>query len=248
MKSGLDFIGMIVDRSGSMGSLINDTINGYNSFINDQKILPREAVTLLTLFDHNIEIHPIEDIKTCKLMSRGNLTRQNLYQTFVNGQPVSSTTTSSEVENTIPYVVGGSTALLDAIGQTINHIGNYLKNLPESERPEKVIIGIITDGEENASREFSNSQIKEMINHQQDVYNWKFIFMGANIDSFSVAGNIGISKNMTMNYAATGKGVHTAYYSSNIATSNLRCASPAEYSANVINLTDIAAEVEAGNV
>ena len=250
MKSGLDFIGMIVDRSGSMGGLINDTITGYNTFIEDQKNQPREAVTLLALFDNNIQIFEIENIKNCKLMRKGDNRSSYTYNPSninLNGGVVTATAvpTSTPDETTIPYTISGSTALLDAIGKTINHIGNYLKNLDESERPEKVIIGIITDGEENASTEFSHTKIKEMISHQQDIYNWKFIFMGANIDSFSVAGGLGISKNMTMNYAPTGKGVHMAYCSSSFATSNLR--GMAAGSNDVINLSDIANSIESNS-
>ena len=87
----------------------------------------------------------------------------------------------------------GGTALLDAIGQTINTVGNRLSKMPESERPSLVVVAIATDGHENSSKEFNKSQIKEMIERQQNVYSWKFIFLGANQDAFSEAGGIGIN-------------------------------------------------------
>jgi hypothetical protein len=109
------------------------------------------------------------------------------------------------------FVPRGSTALLDAIGRTINHVGTILDSLVEDERPEHVIVVILTDGEENASHEFTNEQIKEMITHQTDVYNWQFIYIAANVDAFATAAQYGINLNSTYNFEATREGTQTAY-------------------------------------
>lgn len=215
MKKGLDFIGCVIDKSGSMAKLVNDTVEGYNKFINDQKAeVTREAKTLLTLFDSNIQVGEIEDIKTCKLMKSGGN-----YRVYNNDYIATITPVEEEF---VLYYADGGTAYFDALGITINKIGNYLDSLPEDEKPENVIIYIITDGEENSSHEFTGSKVKEMITHQQDVYNWAFIFVGANIDAFDVAGDLGIAKNLTMNYVANSVGVATAYCSSSRTVSHLR--------------------------
>ena len=215
MKKGLDFIGCVVDKSGSMAGLIKDTVEGYNKFIDDQKAeVTREAKTLLTLFDSNIHIGEIEDIKTCKLMKASSVAAKYGYY---NGYKI-----DNSKNEFIEYCADGGTAYFDALGTTINKIGNYLDSLPEDEKPENVIIYIITDGDENSSHEFSGSKVKEMITHQQDVYNWAFIFAGANIDAFDVAGDLGIAKNLTMNYTANALGVANAYFSSSKTVSHLR--------------------------
>jgi len=102
------------------------------------------------------------------------------------------------------------TALLDAIGKTINSVGERLSNTPEEERPEKIMFCILTDGEENSSAEFTNNKIKEMIDHQRDKYNWEFSFLAANQDAFSTASNIGISHQYTANFMATSDGIRGA--------------------------------------
>lgn len=111
----------------------------------------------------------------------------------------------------------GSTALLDAIGQTINKIGKRLSETKEEDRPSKVFVCIITDGEENSSREFSKTQIKEMIEHQRTKYSWEFVFIGANMDAFTEAGSMGIA--FAASYDATAKGIGSAFlYSCDLST------------------------------
>lgn len=100
----------------------------------------------------------------------------------------------------------GLTALYDAIGKTVNSVGARLAATPESERPSTVLVQIITDGLENASREFTADAIKTMITRQQSVYNWQFVYLGANQDAFDVAHHIGIDRNHTLNYMATAEG------------------------------------------
>jgi uncharacterized protein YegL len=182
MKDNLTEIVAILDRSGSMSSLVKDTIGGYNNFIAEQKNLPGEANITTVLFDDDYTLlHDRVDLKSVK--------------------PI----TDKE------YFARGMTALLDAIGKTITDIGNKLNNIDEKDRPSKVIVLIITDGEENSSKEYSNEKIKEMIERQRKVYNWQFLFFGANIDSFSVAGSIGINLNHAVDFSATKKGVVSVY-------------------------------------
>jgi hypothetical protein len=109
------------------------------------------------------------------------------------------------------YKVGGSTALLDAVGKTINNIGLALSNTAEDDRPANVLFVIITDGEENASKEFTRDKVKEMVEHQTNVYKWEFIFLGANIDAFQSASGIGISRSKTANYVPDSEGSCVMY-------------------------------------
>lgn len=111
------------------------------------------------------------------------------------------------------FVPRGSTALLDAIGRTINEVGARLNKTDEDKKPEKVMVCILTDGMENASREFTNDKINEMINHQRNKYLWEFSFLAANQDAFSTARKMGISRDYTAGFAATGEGTRNAYKS-----------------------------------
>ena len=182
MKTGLTELVMILDKSGSMGGLESDTIGGYNAMLEKQKAVEGDAHLTTVLFDHNYELlHDRIDIKAV------------------------SPITNNE------YAVGGSTALLDAIGTTINKIGNAQKHTAEEYRAEKVLFVIITDGAENASSEFSAARVKQMINHQKTRYNWEFIFLGANIDAVQTAGRFGIDADRAQNYRADHEGVALNY-------------------------------------
>lgn len=120
----------------------------------------------------------------------------------------------------------GLTALLDAIGKTINARGEYYASLPEEDRPSRIIVLIMTDGQENASHEFTIATIKQIVTEQQDVYKWQFIFLGANIDSFSVAGGMGIRACTTLDFAADSKGVAVSYASVSRSVSAYRRSAP----------------------
>lgn len=171
----------VIDRSGSMKALQQEAIGGFNSFLDSQRQVPGTASVTLVLFDHEYKV-PYEnvDLKTVQ-----NLTDKT-------------------------YVPRGLTALLDAIGRAIDDVGARLAKAIEEKRPEKVMVCILTDGLENASKEFTYSKIKEMIEHQRDKYKWEFSFLAANQDAFAEAGSMGISKQMTHNYAATGAGTKSA--------------------------------------
>ncbi len=182
MKKNLAEIVFIIDRSGSMNGLEEDTIGGYNQFLSKQKEVEGEAVVSTILFDDKFEVlHDRIDIKK-----------------------VNPITTKE-------YYVRGTTALYDAIGRSINHIGNVLHLTKEEDRPEKVIFVIITDGMENSSREFSHYIIKDMIEHQKTKYSWEFLFLGANFDAESFAESISISRDRAVRYQYSGYGIRSNY-------------------------------------
>lgn len=177
MKKNLIELVFILDKSGSMGGLEKDTIGGYNAMLEKQKAVDGECVITTVLFDNRYELlHDRIDIRAVK--------------------PI------TEKE----YCVGGSTALLDAIGMTIHKIGTAQKNTADDFRAEKVMFVIITDGEENASREYSVKKVKEQIEHQKNKYGWEFIFLGANIDAVETAGRFGIDADRAVDYVPDGEG------------------------------------------
>jgi len=167
----------ILDRSGSMSGLESDTIGGYNAMLEKQKKEPGEALITTVLFDDRYEL----------LHDRINL--RGL-------APITDKM----------YFVRGSTALLDAVGKTINKIGNAQKYTAEEERAEHVMFVITTDGMENASQEFSYEKVHQMIEHQKSKYAWEFIFLGANMDAKATAKRFGIKKNRATSYKADSQG------------------------------------------
>ncbi|MBI9050778.1 MAG: hypothetical protein JEZ00_15260 [Anaerolineaceae bacterium] len=193
MKKGLTELAFILDKSGSMSGMETDTIGGYNSMLEKQKMVEGECHITTVLFDNNYELlHDRIDIKAV------------------------SPITEKE------YCVGGSTALLDAIGRTINKIGNAQKHTTDDYRAEKVMFIIITDGEENSSREYSAERVKQMIERQKSRYEWEFIFLGANIDAVETAGRFGIAPDRTQNYHADSTGVELNFRVMSDAVSTFR--------------------------
>lgn len=181
MKNKTD-ITIILDRSGSMESVKSDTIGGFNSFLSEQQKVEGEASLSLVQFDDQYEVVYLDkDINSAEKLTEG---------TF---QP------------------RGMTALYDAIGRTINSVGQRLSELNESERPDKIVFVILTDGEENSSVEFSAAKVGEMIKHQRETYSWEFIFIGANQDAVLSAQAIGISANAALTYAANSEGTEQAF-------------------------------------
>lgn len=182
MKQGLTETIFILDRSGSMGHLTDDTIGGYNAMLEQQKSDPGETKITTVLFNDNYYmLHNCVDVNEVEPMTR------------------------------VDYVAYGMTALLDAVGMTIDLVGKRLASTPEEERPEKVIFVITTDGEENASREYTKSKVKEMIELQQNVYSWTFMFLGANIDAIGEARSLGINTDFARSYTASDIGTTSLY-------------------------------------
>jgi uncharacterized protein YegL len=179
------YVVFILDRSGSMGGKETDVIGGFNSFLEEQKKLEDDAKLTTVLFDERYEIlHDGVDIKTVKPIARTD------------------------------YYVRGSTALLDAIGRTVDNVDSYVQE------DDKVLFFINTDGYENASYKYSNKQINEMVTHLQDEHDWKFIFLGAGIDAFAVGSAMGISN--SFNTSNTSKGIGANYAAVSSLTSEYR--------------------------
>ena len=197
MKTNLTELVFILDRSGSMGGLESDTIGGFNSMLAKQQTEPGECRITTVLFDNEYEtLHDRIDIKAV------------------------STITSRE------YFVRGQTALLDAVGRTINKIGGVQKNTTEEYRAEKVLFVITTDGMENASREFNYDKIKSMIERQKTKYGWEFIFLGANIDAVAVANRFGVAKSRAQNFHNDSEGIALNYCVLSETVSAYRAAAP----------------------
>ena len=171
MKKGLTEIVFILDRSGSMCGLEADTIGGFNSLIKKQKKEPGEAIVSTVLFDDTCEvIHDRVPMDKVKAMN----------------------------EDT--YFVRGCTALLDAVGGAIHHIGNIHKYARDEDRPEKTMFIITTDGMENSSHRYTYKKVKQMVERQKERYGWEFLFLGANMDAIEAAGNIGIHADRAVTY------------------------------------------------
>lgn len=182
MKNDLTELVFVLDRSGSMGGLEEDTIGGFNSMIEKQKQGTGKVIVSTVLFDHIAEvIHDRVDIEQVSPM------------------------TSKE------YFARGMTALLDAVGDAIHHIGNVHKYAREEDVPAKTIFVITTDGEENSSKRYSVEKVKSMITRQQEKYGWEFLFLGANIDVVETASNLGIRRDRMADVAASSAGVKESF-------------------------------------
>ncbi|MDO4648556.1 MAG: vWA domain-containing protein [Eubacteriales bacterium] len=182
MRKNLTELVFILDRSGSMAGLESDTIGGFNAMIEKQKKAEGEALVSTVLFSNDSAvIHDRVDVKKIEPMT----------------------------ERT--YTVGGCTALIDAIGGAIHHIGNVHKYIRNEDVPEHTVFVITTDGMENASRKYSSDKVKKMIKRQQEKYGWEFIFLGANIDAVQTAANFGIRKERAVNYHSDARGTQLNY-------------------------------------
>ena len=197
MKKNLTEIVFILDRSGSMAGLEDDTIGGFNAMIEKQKNEPGEALVSTVLFDNDCEvIHDRVGIQEIEPMTRNE------------------------------YYVRGCTARLDAVGGAIHHIGNVHKYAREEDRPEKTLFVITTDGMENASRKYSYERLKAMIERQKEKYGWEFIFLGANIDAAREAARFGINADRAVNYNADSIGTAVIYEAVSEAVCNVRACQP----------------------
>ncbi len=197
MKQNLTELVFILDRSGSMGGLEADTIGGFNAMIEKQKKEPGQALVSTILFDHESQV----------LHDRVNLDK------------VAPMTDRD-------YTVRGCTALLDAIGGAIHHIGNVHKYAREEDVPARTLFVITTDGMENASRRYGAQQVKDMIQRQKERYGWEFLFIGTNIDAISTASRFGICADRAVNYNADQKGTELVFDCVSEAVANVRSARP----------------------
>ena len=193
MKQNLTEMVFILDRSGSMAGLEGDTIGGFNAMIDKQRREEGQAYVSTVLFDNvSTVIHDRVDIRKIEPMTRKD------------------------------YYVRGCTALLDAVGGAIHHIGNVHKYAREEDRPEKTIFVITTDGMENASKEYTYERVRKMIEHEQEKYGWEFLFLGANIDAAKEAARFGITEDRAANYHADHEGTAVIYEAMSEAVCNVR--------------------------
>ena len=182
MKDNLTEIVFILDRSGSMGGLETDTIGGFNAMLERQKKAEGEALLSTLLFSNETEVlHDRADIRQVEPLSLQD------------------------------YRVGGSTALLDAIGGAIRHIGNLHRETRPEERPAHTLFVITTDGQENASRRYGYAELKRLIERQKERYGWEFLFLGANMDAVAAASRFGIDADRAVRYHCDSAGIALNY-------------------------------------
>ncbi|MAG26509.1 hypothetical protein CMI47_13260 [Candidatus Pacearchaeota archaeon] len=185
-------ITVIIDKSGSMRATRDDVIGGFNTFVEEQKIVPGEATLSLVTFSGK-HMTVLEDV----LLS-----------------DVQELTEDS-------YVPGGGTALLDAMGDTISSLRTRIKNLPKEKRPDKVVIVIMTDGAENSSKVWVKDKVFELVSKATSD-GWEFLYIGANQDAISAGQSIGIARNASINYTATSIGTQDIYKSMSRAVTSAR--------------------------
>ncbi len=201
MKKNLTELVCILDKSGSMCDMVADSVGGFNAMIDRQKAIDGEVLVSTVLFSNDSTIlHDRVDIRKIEPMTE----RQ--------------------------YQVGGCTALLDAIGGAIHHIGHVHKYARDEDRPEHTMFVIITDGMENASRQYASDQVKGMIERQKQQYGWEFIFLAANIDAVKTAARFGISADRAVDYVPDSEGTELNFKVMSEAVASFRAcgAVPAE--------------------
>lgn len=195
MKKNLTELVFILDRSGSMQRLTDDTIGGFNSLIEKQRAEEGECLVSTVLFNSRSEVlYDRVPLNAVREMTRAD------------------------------YSAQGNTALIDAIGEAIHHIGNVHKYARAEDVPRVTMFVIITDGMENASRHYSSDRVKRMIERQKSKYGWEFLFIGANIDAVETAKSFGISQDKAVDYIADSEGTEIVYGAVSKAVSAVRCA------------------------
>ena len=197
MKKNLTEMVFILDRSGSMAGLEEDTVGGFNGMIEHQKKEEGEALVSTVLFSsESVVIHDRVDVRKVEPMTD----RQ--------------------------YRVGGCTALIDAVGGAIHHIGNVHKYAREEDVPEHTVFVITTDGMENASRRYTANEVRNMVKRQQEKYGWEFLFLGANIDAVETAARYGIAEDRAVNFNNDAEGLQLNYASVSEAVCRVRASAP----------------------
>ncbi len=193
MKKNLTELVFVLDKSGSMAGMEGDTVGGFNSMIARQKKFPGEVLVSTVLFSNSSAVlHDRVEIQNIRPMTEEQ------------------------------YRVGGCTALLDAMGGAIHHIGNVHKYSREEDRPEHTLFVIITDGEENASHAYSLPRVKEMVERQKEKYGWEFVFLGANMDAVQTAGRFGIAPHRAVDYVPDERGTALNFHAMSEAVTCLR--------------------------
>jgi len=193
MNNNITELVFILDRSGSMSGLVDDTVGGFNAMIEEQKGKEGRCLVTTVLFDNEAQmLHdrvPLEDVRP---MTRGD------------------------------YRVGGCTALLDALGETIRHVAGIHRYARPEDVPEKTVFIITTDGMENASRRYGSEEVRRRIEHEKEKYGWEFLFLAANIDAVETAARYGITRDRAANFRADSRGSRVLYETVNRAVSEMR--------------------------
>jgi len=202
MKKGTRIL-TIIDRSGSMGSIKQDAIGGFNAFLEGQQSVDEPAKMKIVLFDDRYEVLCDDDIQNIK--------------------PLTNET----------FIPRGMTTLYDAIGKTINDELDYLASIKKKKRFEKYIIVILTDGGENASHEITKEVVNALISEQEQDFGWEFVFLAANQDAFASAGALGITGNAVFNFAADSVGTSNAYATMNKTVTSYRTMCRSAYNENL---------------
>lgn len=193
MKKNLTEIVLVIDRSGSMAGLENDTVGGVNALVRKNQTLEGEALVTTVLFNHEAKtLHDRVDIHAVAPLTERD------------------------------YLPSGGTALLDAVGETIEHITRVHRYLPDEYVPEHTVVAITTDGQENASKKYTYAQVKELIERQQKA-GWEFLFLGANIDAAAEAGRMGIALGHAAQFVCDARGNEAVYDAVCGAVESVRC-------------------------
>ncbi len=197
MKKNLTEMVFILDKSGSMAGMEADTIGGFNAMIEKQRKEEGEAIVSTVLFSEGTRVlHDRADLRKVEPLTE----RQ--------------------------YAVGGGTALIDALGGAIHHIGNVHKYAREEDRPEHTIFIITTDGMENASCQYTSDEVKKMVRRQKEKYGWEFLFLGANIDAVETARRYGIGADRAVRYHNDARGVEINFETVSRAVGRMRSCQP----------------------
>lgn len=183
MKSNYTHVSLVLDRSGSMADIAADTIGGFNTLVQSQRDIPGACSVTLVQFD------------------------SQAIETLYDALPVHAVP-RLDADTFVPR---GGTPLYDAIGQTINATGKFLKNMPEDQRPAKVVFVIITDGKENSSCEFDQAKVFALIKEQREIYKWEFVFIGANQNAFAVGQSLGVAGANCLTNVANSAGTSATY-------------------------------------
>jgi hypothetical protein len=186
-------VAMVVDRSGSMSSIRNDTIEGINAFLTEQKADPENTFYTYAQFD-------------------------DVYEVVNDNIPVSD----APLLDHKTFVPRGMTALHDAIGKTVNRVSSFVATQPVGEKPERVILVVVTDGHENASRDFNSSSILELLNDKQNNHGWNVIYLAANQNAITQAAKFGVKTGSAMNFTAGKRGVKALYAATNLHVNSLK--------------------------
>ncbi len=197
MKKGLTEIVFILDRSGSMAPLTEDTIGGFNALVEKQKLESGEALVSTVLFNQeSVVLHDRLPLERVPAMTRRD------------------------------YLAAGQTALLDAIGEAVHHIGNIHKYARQEDIPERTLFVITTDGMENASRRYTGQKVRQLIQRQKECHGWEFLFLGANIDAVETARRLNIDADRAVRFCGDREGVRLNYETLDKAISAFRCNAP----------------------